>query len=35
MLFVERIRQLMEEKQMFQRQLAAALGIDTPMYSKN
>jgi transcriptional regulator with XRE-family HTH domain len=34
MLFGEKIRQLREEKQMLQRQLAAALEIDTPMYSK-
>ncbi|GHU61654.1 hypothetical protein FACS1894123_01350 [Bacteroidia bacterium] len=34
MLFGERIRQLREEKQLLQRQLAAALEIDTPMYSK-
>ena len=34
MLFAERIRQLREEKQMPQRQFAAALEIDTPMYSK-
>jgi transcriptional regulator with XRE-family HTH domain len=34
MLFGNRIRQLREEKQMLQRQFAAALEIDTPMYSK-
>ncbi|MDR1884387.1 MAG: helix-turn-helix domain-containing protein [Prevotella sp.] len=34
MLFGERIRQLREKKQLLQRQLAAALEIDTPMYSK-
>jgi transcriptional regulator with XRE-family HTH domain len=34
MLFGKRIRQLRDEKQMLQRQLAAALEIDTPMYSK-
>jgi transcriptional regulator with XRE-family HTH domain len=34
MLFGERIRLLREEKQLLQRQLAATLGIDTPMYSK-
>ncbi len=34
MLFAEKIRQLREEKQLLQRQLAAALEIDTPMYSK-
>jgi transcriptional regulator with XRE-family HTH domain len=34
MLFGERIRQLREEKQLLQRQLAAVLEIDTPMYSK-
>ena len=34
MLFAEKIRQLREEKQMPQRQFAAALEIDTPMYSK-
>jgi transcriptional regulator with XRE-family HTH domain len=33
-LFVDKIRQLMEEKQMLQQQLAATLEIDTPMYSK-
>ncbi|GHV55739.1 hypothetical protein FACS1894182_00680 [Bacteroidia bacterium] len=34
MLFGNKIRQLREEKQMLQRQFAAALEIDTPMYSK-
>jgi transcriptional regulator with XRE-family HTH domain len=34
MLFADKIRQLREEKQMPQRQFAAALEIDTPMYSK-
>jgi len=34
MLFAEKIKQLREEKQMPQRQFAAALEIDTPMYSK-
>ena len=34
MLFADRIRQLREEKQLLQRQLASALEIDTPMYSK-
>jgi transcriptional regulator with XRE-family HTH domain len=34
MLFGNRIRQLREEQQMLQRQFAAALEIDTPMYSK-
>ena len=34
MLFGDRIRQLREEKQMLQRQFAAMLEIDTPMYSK-
>jgi transcriptional regulator with XRE-family HTH domain len=34
MLFGNRIKQLREEKQMLQRQFAAALEIDTPMYSK-
>jgi transcriptional regulator with XRE-family HTH domain len=34
MLFGSRIKQLREEKQMLQRQFAAALEIDTPMYSK-
>jgi len=30
----KRIRELREEKQLLQRQLAASLEIDTPMYSK-
>ena len=34
MLFAERIKQLRGEKQLLQRQLAAILEIDTPMYSK-
>lgn len=34
MLFANQIKLLREEKKMFQRQLAAALDIDTPMYSK-
>lgn len=34
MLFANKIRQLREEQNLLQRQLAAALEIDTPMYSK-
>jgi transcriptional regulator with XRE-family HTH domain len=34
MLFADRIKELREQKQMVQRQFAAALEIDTPMYSK-
>jgi len=34
MLFADKIRQLREDKQLFQRQLAEALEIDTPMYCK-
>ena len=34
MLFVDRIKQLREQKQMPQRQLAAALEIDTATYCK-
>jgi transcriptional regulator with XRE-family HTH domain len=34
MLFAEKIKRLREEKQLLQRQLAAVLEIDTPMYSK-
>jgi transcriptional regulator with XRE-family HTH domain len=34
MLFADRIKELREKKQMVQRQFAAALEIDTPMYSK-
>jgi len=34
MLFANKIRQLREDQQLLQRQLAAALEIDTPMYSK-
>jgi transcriptional regulator with XRE-family HTH domain len=34
MLFADKIRQLREDSKLLQRQLAAALEIDTPMYSK-
>lgn len=34
MQFSEKIKQLREEKELLQRQLAASLEIDTPMYSK-
>jgi len=34
MLFGNKIKQLRVEKKLFQQQLAAALEIDTPMYSK-
>lgn len=34
MLFAEKLRQLREEKRILQRQLAAILEIDTPMYSR-
>ena len=34
MLFANKIKQLREERQLFQRQLAEALEIDTPMYCK-
>jgi len=34
MLFADKIRQLREDNQMLQRQLASTLEIDTPMYSK-
>jgi transcriptional regulator with XRE-family HTH domain len=34
MLFANRIKQLREEQNLLQRDLAAALEIDTPMYSK-
>jgi len=34
MLFANKIRRLREERKLLQRQLAAALEIDTPMYSK-
>ncbi|MDR2927432.1 MAG: helix-turn-helix domain-containing protein [Cytophagaceae bacterium] len=34
MLFAKKIKQLREELQIPQRQLASALEIDTPMYSK-
>lgn len=34
MFLSKRIKELREEKQLLQRQLAAALEVDTPMYSK-
>lgn len=34
MTFGEKIRQLREGRKILQRQLAASLGIDTPMFSK-
>ncbi len=34
MIFANRIRLLREERELLQRHLAAALEIDTPMYSK-
>jgi transcriptional regulator with XRE-family HTH domain len=34
MMFADRIKELREKKQMVQRQFAAALETDTPMYSK-
>lgn len=34
MIFGKKIRELREERGMLQRQLASALEIDTPMYSK-
>lgn len=34
MLFAEKIKELREDRQMVQRLFAAALEIDTPMYSK-
>ena len=34
MLLADKIKQLREDQQLLQRQLAAALEIDTPMYSK-
>ena len=34
MLFADKIRQLRDEKQLLQRQLAAVLDMDTPMFSK-
>jgi len=34
MLLADKIKQLREEKKLFQRQLAEALEIDTPMYCK-
>lgn len=34
MLFADKIRSLREEKKLLQRELAAALSVDTPMYSR-
>ena len=34
MLFANKIKELREKKQMVQRQIAAAIEIDTPMHSK-
>ena len=34
MLFSEKLRRLREEKQLYQKQLASALSIDTPMYCR-
>jgi transcriptional regulator with XRE-family HTH domain len=34
MLFADKIKELREKKQIVQRQFAAALEINTPMYSK-
>jgi len=34
MLFADKIRQLREERKLLQRHLAAALDMDTPMFSK-
>jgi transcriptional regulator with XRE-family HTH domain len=34
MLFSEKLRQLREEKQLYQKQLASVLSIDTPMYCR-
>jgi len=34
MLFADKIRELREERKLLQRHLAAALDMDTPMYSK-
>lgn len=34
MIFANKIKQLREERQLLQRQLASSLEIDTPMYSK-
>jgi len=34
MLFAEKVRQLREEKQLLQRNFAAAVDIDTPLFSK-
>lgn len=35
MLFGNKIRKLRDEQELLQHQLAAALEIDTPMFSKN
>ena len=34
MLFADKLKELRERKQLLQRQLASALEIDTPMYSR-
>lgn len=34
MLFADKLKELREGKQLLQRQLASALEIDTPMYSR-
>ncbi|MDL2308540.1 helix-turn-helix domain-containing protein [Bacteroidales bacterium OttesenSCG-928-B11] len=34
MLFSEKIHQLREEKKLYQKQIASALSIDTPMYCR-
>lgn len=34
MLFADNLKELREKKQLLQRQLASALEIDTPMYSR-
>lgn len=34
MLFADKIRSLREDKKMLQRELAVALSVDTPMYSR-
>jgi len=34
MIFGKKIKEIREERRMLQRQLSAALEIDTPMYSK-
>ncbi|MBF1601619.1 MAG: helix-turn-helix transcriptional regulator [Prevotella sp.] len=34
MLFADKLKELREKKQLLQRQLASALEIDTPMYSR-